>query len=332
MAMKYGRIPGIDKPVSRILQGTSLQGPPDLLEKAADLEYGLDLLDGCFELGVTTFDTGHNYGRGGSAERLLGEWTESRGLRDKVVILTKGAHHNADRQRVTPFDITSDLYDSLARLRTDHIDLYLLHRDDPAVTVGPIIDVLNEHKDAGRISVFGASNWTHERIAEANAYADANGLASFTVSSPNFTLAVEAEPPWANCISLSGDQGQPARRWYAEQEMPLFLWSSMAQGFFSGRFNRETFESCKDEIPESCVRAYCHDSNFERLDRVGILAKEKGLSVPQIALAFIVNQQLDLYAIIGVLHPDECKSNIEALDIELTPNEMAWLDLKTDSR
>ncbi len=330
--MAYGRIPGIDKPVSRILQGTSLQGPPDLLEKASDLAYGLDLLDGCYELGVTAFDTGHVYGRGGSAERLLGEWTESRGLRDRVVILTKGGHHNADRQRVTPFDITSDLYDSLARLRTDQIDLYLLHRDDPSVPVGPIIDVLNEHKEAGRICLFGASNWTHERIAEANAYAEANGLESFAVSSPNFTLAEEAEPPWANCISLSGDQGLPARAWYGSQKMPLFLWSSMAQGFFSGRFNQNSFESYKDQIPESCIRAYCHPRNFTRLDRVEALAKEKGMTVPQIALAFILNQPLDFYTIIGVLHPEECKANIEALDIELTPNEMAWLDLKSDSR
>ena len=267
MSMKYGRIPGIDKPVSRILQGTSLQGPPDLLEKASALDYGLDLLDGCYESGVTTFDTGHNYG-GGKAERLLGKWMTSRSLRDKVVVLTKGAHHNSDRRRVTPFDISSDLHDSLARLQTDQIDLYLLHRDDPSVPVGPIIDALNEHKEAGRIRVFGASNWTHGRIAEANAYADAKGLTSFTVSSPNFTLAVETEPPWENCISISGDPGTEARDWYATHEMPLFLWSSMAQGFFSGRFNRVTFDSYRDQIPESCLRAYCHDASPARRSRI----------------------------------------------------------------
>jgi aryl-alcohol dehydrogenase-like predicted oxidoreductase len=329
--MKYGRIPGIDKSVSRILQGTSLQGPPDLLKQAAKKDYFLDLLDGCHEAGVTTFDTGHNYG-GGRSERLLGEWMTSRGHRENVVILTKGAHHSSDRKRVTPFDIAADLHDSLARLQTDYIDLYLLHRDDPSVSVGPIIDALNEHKDAGRISTFGASNWTHERIAEANAYADANGLASFTVSSPNFTLAVESEPPWEDCISISGDPGKGARTWYGQHEMPLFLWSSMAQSFFSGRFNRESFESYKDQIPESCLRAYCHEENFERLARVEALASEKGLTIAQIALAFILNHPLDLYAIIGTFNRGECRANIGALDIELTRAEMEWLDLKRDSR
>ena len=327
MPMQYGRIAGLDKAVSRILQGTSPQGPPDLLERISGPGYMLDLFDHCRELGITTFDTGHVY-MGGNAERLLGEWMATRDCRDDTVILTKGAHHNSDRKRVRPFDIASDLHDSLARLRTDHIDIYLLHRDDPSVPVGPIIDSLNEHKDAGRIKVFGASNWTYQRIAEANAYAESNGLASFKISSPNFTLAVESEPPWADCISLSGDQGVDARNWYAERAMPLFFWSSMAQGFFSGRFNRESYEAYKSQLPEPCDRAYCNDENFERLTRVEQLARQKGLSVPQVALAFTLCQQLDLYTIICVLTHAEAEANLAALDVELTPEEMAWLDLK----
>jgi aryl-alcohol dehydrogenase-like predicted oxidoreductase len=106
----------------------------------------------------------------------------------------------------------------------------------------------------------------------------------------------------------------------------------MAQGFFSGRFNRDTFESYKDQIPGSCVRAYCHADNFERLSRVEALAADKGLTVPQVALAFTLNHPLDLYAIVGVLHPDECQANLVALDLELTPTEIAWLDLKQDDR
>ncbi len=66
-----------------------------------------------------------------------------------TVHIGKGAQHNRDRRRVTPFDITSNLYDSLARFRTDYIDLYLLHRDDPNVPVGPIVETLNEHYEAG---------------------------------------------------------------------------------------------------------------------------------------------------------------------------------------
>ena len=82
---------------------------------------------------------------------------------------------------MTPFDLTSELYDSLARLHTDYIDIYVLHRDDPNVEVGPIVETLNEHHAAGRIHAFGGSNWETARIEEANEYADKHSLAPSSV-------------------------------------------------------------------------------------------------------------------------------------------------------
>ncbi len=276
-------------------------------------------------------DTAKGYS-GGESERVIGQWMEDRGIRDRVVILTKGAHHSVDRRRVTPFDIASDLHDSLARLRTDHIELYLLHRDDPSVPVGPIVETLNEYHSAGRIQAFGGSNWTVQRIQEANAYAEAHNLVPFTVSSPNFSLAEQVEEPWAECISISGPQGAVDRDWYAAQQMPLFTWSSLAQGFMTGRITRENLEEVREDFPESCIRAYCHEPNFQRLDRAQELAGEKGLAVPQIALAYILNQPLNLFALIGCFSGEEFKSNLEALTLKLTPEELDWLDLKAESR
>ncbi len=324
MPMEYGHIDGVDKPISRILHGT-------IMLKSNEEEQGFALLDGVYALGVNAFDCAHIYG-GGQCERVLGKWIESRGIRDKVVILTKGAHHSGDRKRVTPYDITSELHDSFARCRTDFIDIYVLHRDDPDVEVGPIVEVLNEHKAAGRIGVFGGSNWTVPRLQEANEYAYKHNLEPFAVSSPNYSLAEQVKEPWADCISLSGPENDANRAWYAEQKMPLFTWSSLAQGFFSGRFTRETFESYKENLPGACVEAYCYEQNFKRLDRAGELAAEKGLSVPQIALAFILNQPLNIFSLIGVFHPDECKANIEALNLKLSETELDWLDLKRDDR
>jgi aryl-alcohol dehydrogenase-like predicted oxidoreductase len=146
--MQYGEVNGVGKPISRLVQGTVMIG-------SENAERSFELLDEVGELGCTAFDTAHQYGAGDS-ERTFGRWMEDRGLRDEVVVIGKGAHHNQDRPRVTPFDITADLFDSLARLRTEYIDLYLLHRDDPSVPVGPIIETLNEHLDAGRIRAFGA--------------------------------------------------------------------------------------------------------------------------------------------------------------------------------
>jgi len=325
--MQYGNVRGIENPISRLVLGT-------MIINTRELEKSLALLDAAFELGCTTVDTAHVYA-GGDSERAIGRWMEQRGNRDKVVVLSKGAHPNGDRKRVTPFDITSDLHDSLARLRTDYIDIYLLHRDDPDVPVGPIVECLNEHIEAGLIRATGGSNWTHPRIREANDYAEAHGLIPFAASSPNFGLAEQVDDPWGpGCVSLSGPQETDARKWYTETQMPVFAYSSLGRGFFSGRITRENFQEQKEKgmIDGACLRAYCHEQNFQRLDRVQVLAEEKGMTVPQIATAYIMNQPLNVFALVGVTNRDEFKANAEACELKLSPEETAWLDLQSNIR
>jgi len=295
------------------------------------LEKSFELMDAVLELGCTTFDTAHVYG----SEPAIGQWLEARGNRDKVVILSKGAHPNRDRKRVTPFDIASDLHDSLARLRTDYIDIYMLHRDDTDVPVGPIVEALNEHLDAGRIRAMGGSNWTHPRIQEANEYAEAHGLVPFASSSPNYSLVEQVEDPWGpGCVGLGGPDQAEARAWYEKNQLPIFAYSSLGRGFFSGRITRDNFEEQKEngKIDGACLHAYCHEVNFQRLDRVQILAEEKGMTVPQIATAYIMNDPLNVYALVGVANREEFKANAAACELKLTPEECAWLDLRSDSR
>ena len=321
--MRYGQVQGIDKPVSRIVLGTMIINTREEARSFA-------MIDAAFEQGGTTLDTAHVYA-GGDSERAIGRWMKARGNRDQVVVLTKGAHPNADRPRVTPYDITSDLYDSLARLQTDFIDLYMLHRDDPSVPVGPIVDVLNDLRKAGKIRAFGGSNWTHTRLQEANAYAAARGLAPFTASSPNFGLAEQVEDPWGpGCVTLSGPQNEAARAWYRAQRMPVFAYSRLGRGFFSGRITRENFPALKEILDGACVRAYCHEVNFRRLDRVEALARQKGVPVPRIALAYALSQPLDVFALVGAASGAEYQENLAALDLVLSGPELAWLDLRAE--
>ena len=322
--MDYGTVPGISNPISRLVQGT-------VMVNSAEWDYSAALLDAVFELGCTTFDTGHVY-RNGDNERTVGRWLRERGLRERVVLIGKGAHHSVDRKRVTPFDITADLFDSLARFGTSYIDLYLLHRDDPSVPVGPIVETLNEHHAAGRIHAFGGSNWAHTRVAEANEYASAHNLVPFVASSPNFSLAEQVRAPWAGCISISGPGGEEARQWYADQGMALFTWSSLAGGFFSGRFRRDNLDQFASGLDKTCVDAYGYEQNFRRLDRVEELAREKRLSVPQVALAYVLNQPLNIFALVGCNTVEEFRANAEAASVRLTPEEMAWLDLRAETR
>src|SRR6185436_850343 len=286
--MQYGEINGVNKPVARVVQGATMIGS-DL-----DAEQSFALLDQVYELGCNTIDTAHVYS-GGNSERVIGQWMEARGLREKIVIITKGAAHSEDRRRMTSFDVASDLHDSLARLRTDYIDLYLLHRDDPDTRVEPIIDTLNEHQQAGRIHAFGVSNWSHQRIDSANAYAETNGLKPFVASSPQYSLAESFDEPWPLCLTISGSAGVVAREWYQRTKMPLLAWSPLASGFFSGRFRRDNLDLFGErEWDEVAVRTYAKEANFQRLDRAAVLASEKGLTTAQVALAYVTNQPMNL--------------------------------------
>ena len=324
MTMQYGTIPGIAKPVSRLVQGS-------IMISSSNVPECFYLLDSILDMGCNTFDTAHVYGSGDN-ERTFGRWLRERGNRDKVNIIGKGAHLSQDRKRVTPWDITSDIYESLARFKIDHIDIYLLHRDDPDFPVGPIVETLHEHKKAGRILAYGGSNWSHERVAEANAYAAAHGLDPFVASSPNFTLAVQNQPPWEGCISISAADAKPARDYYANLNMPLFTWSSLAGGFFSGRLRRDNLESFETYLDKLAVTTYANEENFRRLDRVQQLADEKGLSIPQVATAYVMSYPLNIFALVGCQTADEFKANMAASEIRLTAAEMAWLELQSDSR
>ena len=108
--MLYSNIPGIGKPVSRLVLGT-------MWMNTRNLDSAFAALDAFHAAGGNCFDTAHAYG-GGDSERAFGQWIHSRGVRDEVVILGKGAHHSQDRKRVTPFDIQSDLHDSLGALQS----------------------------------------------------------------------------------------------------------------------------------------------------------------------------------------------------------------------
>src|SRR6202022_2106627 len=136
------------------------------------------------------------------------------------------------------------------------IDVYILHRDDPDTDVGPIVEALNEEARAGRIRVFGGSNWTQARLEEANASAEARGLTPFSVSSPNLALAVPNEPMWVGCVSIAGDPG--AQAGYRQSGMPVFAWSSQARGFFSGRYRPELTEGTTTDA-KNVIRTYYSD-------------------------------------------------------------------------
>jgi aryl-alcohol dehydrogenase-like predicted oxidoreductase len=194
------------------------------------------------------------------------------------------------------------------------------------------MDALNEHMQAGKIRAIGASNWSPQRIEAANTYALSNGLKPFVASSPQFSLADCVAEPWPMCLSISGPREAAARDWYTQNQMPLLAWSPLASGFFSGRFRRDNLHLFGErEWDRVSIQSYATEANFQRLDRAGELAAEKGLTAAQIALAYVMNHPMNVFMVVGPSSGEKFKLNIEAGQVKLTEQEMAWLDLRRET-
>ncbi len=317
--MRYIEIAGVDRPVSVLGLGTtSAIFTPGGDDRVAEL------IDAYVAVGGNCIDTAHIYGLGES-EKALGRWLGESGRRDELLLITKGCHPHVDETgqfgppRVTPEAIQSDLSESLERLGTGSVDLYLLHRDDESVPPGPILEALNEEKASGRIDAFGASNWTVERIASANEYAADHGLTGFAASSPGLSLPRPVEMQFPGTLFADDD----TRRWHAETKLPVLAWTSLAAGFASGRFRPD------DTDVDESTRAFFSEVNFERMRRAEEVADRRNASALQVALAFVLSQDFPVAALVGPSKVENLHGALGALEVELTPDEMRYLDLET---
>jgi aryl-alcohol dehydrogenase-like predicted oxidoreductase/predicted dehydrogenase len=301
--MKYGELPGVEKKISRLVMGVDNQ---------REFPHAAAMFDDFFERGGNCFDTAWVYG-GGLLERNLGAWLSSRGVREEVVVLDKGCHTPENR----PDRFMPQLEQSLERLGTDYVDIYMLHRDNEDVPVGEWIEALNEGVAAGRVRALGASNWRLERVAEANEFAAKANLTGFCAVSNNYSLARMVEPPWKGCASAKGRED-----WFRAQGIALMPWSSQARGFFTGRAAPDRREDAE------LVRCWYADDNFERLERVNRLSSERGVSPITVALAWVLFQDFPTFPLIGPRLLSETRTSFQALELELTPEEVTRLDLQ----
>ena len=314
----YGQIDGIGIPVSRVFFGTAM-APVN-----TDAPEAQALLDRVLETGVNAFDCARSYGL---AEQALGRWIRERGVRDRIVLLTKGGDIREGKVCVNRQVITGQLGESLRTLRTDHIDLYLLHRDDPVTPVAEIIDTLNEAQRAGKLLRFGASNWTHRRIAEANAYAAATGQRGFSVSSPNYGLAHQVADLWGGgCVTLTGPENADARAWYEKEQMPVIAYSVMARGFFSGRFRAGDTAGARQVLDPYAQKGYLCEENMEKLRRAEILAEQTGIPVGEVAMRYFFASPMNVFAVVSSSSQQRLRHALEAAASPLTAAQCALLD------
>jgi aryl-alcohol dehydrogenase-like predicted oxidoreductase len=304
--MRFRRLEPLGRDLSVLVLGTAV------LEEAT-YEQSTHLLDAWVERGGNAIDTGRQYG---NAESIVGRWLRERSLGDEVVVITKAGHYDEVtlRPRITAADLAEDVAESRRQLGRETIDLLLLHRDDPSRSVQAILDDVAESVD-GSVEAVGASNWSTARLEEAAEYAERTQARGFACSSPNLSLALANEPPWPGCVSVLRGADDD---WYAATQLPVFAWQALAGGFFAG---------VRDEAVE---RVYGGGPNHERRTRARHLARRHGATANQVALAWMLARPYPVYPIVGPRSIEELEECAVALELDLSPEELAWLDLQSD--
>lgn len=318
--MIYSKIEQIKNPLSRLVYGT----PGIAIEELSD--HAIECYDMAYEMGFRVFDTAYSYGYG---EKNLGRWLTKSGHREDVTILDKGCNPCTKYMKPDVFcaeTIRQQVSESLERLQTDHVELYLLHRDDPNKPVDEIVEVLNELQEEGKIGQFGGSNWTLERTIKANEYAKKHGLKGFTVCSPNYTYMRLIRDPWGGSVTLTGEKNQKFREWLIQNQMPVFPYSSLARGFLSGRYhsdNRKPVEECLADAP---ILEYYAPENVERLRRAEQVAAELSVSVSQIGIAWLMKQKMNLFPLVSPSGEKHLQDVVNGLHVDLSETQMLFLD------
>ena len=266
-------------------------------------------------------DTARVYGdfvtpKNGESEKIIGRWMSARHCRDQVFLSTKGGHpplEDMDHSRLSRAEIQADIRSSLEDLQTDCVDIYWLHRDDPARPVGDIMESLQELLEDGLTRLTGVSNWTAARITEANAYAAVHGLIPLYANQPQFSLAVQFSLPEESLVSMDA----AAFRMHRQTGMACCCFSSQAHGFFT-----KLDEAGEKALPESVKAQYLCEENLRIYQRIKCLQRETGLDIPSISLAWLTCQPFPTFALAGASRAEHILALEKAGNATLTSSQL----------
>jgi aryl-alcohol dehydrogenase-like predicted oxidoreductase len=318
--MKYQSIPQTDLHPSVLCFGTASFGT------ALDSSTAFRLLDTFFAQGGTFLDTAHVYGAWvpgglGRSETIIGNWLHERHLREQVILGTKGAHPALSAMhlpRLSRQDIVADLDESLRCLRTEYIDLYWLHRDDPQRPVAELLETLNDQVRQGKIRSFGCSNWRVERVAEAMQYATTHHLAGFVCNQLMWSLAVPNREAIEDKTMVTMDAS--AFTFHQEVGLPIVAYTPQAHGFFSKASNQA------GTLPDALQKWYSNEENRERLRRLQTVSRELSLSIPVLLLAYLTSQSVLTFPVFSCRNDEQLRENMQAGEVELASDVLHYLE------
>jgi predicted dehydrogenase/aryl-alcohol dehydrogenase-like predicted oxidoreductase len=301
------KIDGLALPLSKLVIGC---------DNKDDVASGAIVWDAWMEAGGNGFDTGFVYG-GGNHEKVLGQWINNRKVEKDIVVIVKGGNN----PYCLPSAMKAQLEISLDRLQISMAPIYIMHRDNPSIPVGEFVDAMNDLQQAGKIGIYGGSNWSTTRFEAARTYANAKGLKGPSMLNNNLSLAVMMRPVWPGCVA-SNDVA--TLNYLRENKFTHLSWSSQARGYFLPEELRNRLPH--DTAPETCFGG---PENAERRRRAEDLALKYKVSAHNIATAWVLAQEFPSIALVGPRSPGEIVSTLPGLDIGLTHDETKWLNLES---
>ncbi|HKT52989.1 MAG TPA: aldo/keto reductase [Caulobacteraceae bacterium] len=302
--------------VSRICLGCMSFGSPKWRTWVLDDAGARPFIQKALESGINFFDTADIYSQGES-EKVLGGALKDFAERHEVVIATKlngpmgSDPNNRGLSRKHVFDAIDA---SLARLQTDYVDLYQIHRFDPETPIEETLEALNDVVRAGKVRYIGASSMFAWQFMKMLATSRANGWASFVSMQPQYNLVYREEE--REMLPLCASEG-----------VGVIPWSPLARGFLAGgRSAPKEGNTERARTDEFSPRLYYRDADFAVVDALDAVAKARGVSNMQVALAWVLKHPTITAPIIGTTRLGHLDEAVAALSVNLTDVEIQALE------
>ena len=319
--MRYARLGRTDLEVSVIGLGCGNFGgigsAPELFERGDDEQTAFALMDAAREHGITLFDTANSYG-GGRSEEWIGHWLASRpGARDEIVLTTKVRNRvgsDPGDEGLSEQHIKTQIDASLLRLRTDRVDLYLAHEPDPATPIAETLGAFDDLIRAGKVRHAGLSNFAGGEVQVAVAVAGAGGYSGPVNLQSSYSLLDRGAA--ADAFGVCGRHG-----------IAFTAFSPLAGGWLTGKYRAgQPFPAgSRMTLRPGPYQQFTNDTTYRMIDELGRQAAARGLSLPTMALAWVVTDPGVAAAIVGPRRPDHLAAMCAAADVHLGADERAAL-------
>ncbi len=316
--MKYNLLGNTGLRVSELCLGTMTFGGKGYWTNIGAIEQNIvdELVGKSVEGGINFIDTANVYSEG-LAEEMTGKAIRNLKLkRDDLVIATKVRGKMSDGPNgsgLTRKHILHEVEASLKRLNMDYIDLYQIHGYDELTPLEETIDALDTLVKSGKVRYIGCSNLAAWHIMKAKAYSHYNKLSSFVSLQAYYTIA-------------GRDLERELVPVLKDQNMGLMVWSPLAGGLLSGKYNRKMEAEAGSRRINFDFPIVNKEKAFDIIDVLEPMAKEKKVSVAQLSLAWLLHQSVVTTVIIGAKRNEQLQDNLKSVDVKFTPEELKKLD------